>query len=426
MKGRTIGILALLAVSLHAIGAAQPCDLFSIAYGENLPEHYCECEYSANSFAFPVDTVLSEPAWFTATLDDLKQGLSAYWFSDDSVVMDVYAFCFSAVPSFSMTVAPNRMYEMDVELISKKLDELGSASSFLTALTPHIHIYTVHGGAGQVYCYPYNQGPHSTCDEALEIYPWMTYVCSEPENVYRMPYSRISSQGHAFIQWKHKPAKATQPTEPAAIRLTRGTCDGETVGSAILTDSLHVYQPDSALLVEMRAAQEDLWVHVKHEKGVTGRLRYFNNPKYVAPLAAYTNSTCVGKTLTVNQRTYDADTAFVDTFWVGGDTLRTQEVNLSFALNAVYDTVLVKESELRRGYVHSSGVVLRAYGDTVVDIVKDNTCTKRYYITVQSPTGTETVNGGQNARKQLINGQIVILVDDRQYNVLGQQINQNK
>ena len=408
-------------VSLQAVALTHPCDSFSMAYKENLPEHYCPCTYDSYMFRLPIDTVLSEPVWFTATVEDLKKGLSAYWFSDDRVVMDVYAFCVSSEPSFTFTVGPNSMAEMDNEKINKKLDELGDAAAFLTALTPHIHVYTVNGGSGQVYCHPYDQGPHSTCENALEMRPGMTYVCSEEENVYRLPYSKISSTGLAFIQWKHKPKKTGQPFETADIWLTLGACNGQEIGRVVLSDSLHVYQPASTDLLYARTSHQDVWVHVKHAAGVTGRVRYYNNPVFAEPKATATKTTCVGKKITLNERSYTSDTAFVDTLWVGHDTLQTQQVKLRFTLTTKYDTVRVAESELRRGYVHSSGVVLRSYGDTIFDIVKANTCTTRWQVTVLSPSGTEAIREERKAHKQLINGQLFILVDDRKYNVLGQQ-----
>lgn len=422
MKERYLYIVLLLALSLQVVAEVSPCDDFYGAYKEELPDTYCECTYNTFSFAFPVDSVLSEPTWFTATIDDLKQGLSAYWFSSDYVTMDVYAFCVSSVPTFSITIGPNSMYEMDMEKINKKIDEMGSTASFLTALTPHIHVYTRNGGAGHVYCYPYDQGPHSTCENALEMRPGMTYVCSEEENVYRLPYKSISSKGHAFIQWKHKPKKTSQSSQPADLWLTLDSCNGEEAARVTLSDSLHVYQPDSAMLVNARNAERDIWVHVKHAKGVPGRLKYYNNPKYAEPLPAVTQSSCAGKSIVVDNRAYYTDTAFVDTVWLGHDTLRTRQLSLSFTLNTKTDTVRATETEIRRGYVHSSGVVLREFGDTIFDVVKANTCTVRYLVTVLNTTGVETLNGHKGPRKQIRNGQLVILMDDKKYNILGQQL----
>lgn len=426
MGNRLLVVGMLLVLSLKAAAVlTHPCDSFSEAYKDKLPEFYCECEYNSFTFAFPIDTMLTEPVWFSATVDDLKQGLSAYWFSNDYVVMDVYAFCMSTVPTFSMTVGPNRMYEMDLEEINKRLEDLGNSAAYLTTLIPHIHVYTLNGGTGRVYCYPYDQGPHSTCENTLEMRPGMTFVCDQPENVYRLPYSSISSQGHAFIHWKHKPKKTSQNSQPAEVWITKGACDGTEVGRMTMTDSLHVYLLDSAMLVGARKAKTDLWVHVQHAEGIAGRLRYVNNPKYAEPLTDLKKSTCVGKTITVNERTYASDTAFTELLWVAADTLQTQQVKLSFSLTTKYDTVRVKESELRRGYVHSSGRVLYNYGDTIIDIEKANTCTVRWYITVLNPEGIEIVESGKKkveSRKIIENGQLFIIVDDRKYNVLGQQI----
>ena len=420
-----IGLLLLL--PLNAMAQATSCadDEFWKIYKDSLPKTYCECTYNTTPFAFPIDTVLTEPVWFSATMDDIKQGISAYWFSEDSVVMDVYAFCISHRPAFSMIVPPNRMYEMPVEEINKRLSELPGSAEYLKNLEPRMHVYTVHGGVGHVYCYPYNQGPHSTCEKALELRSWMTYVCEETENVYRLPANKIPAKGKAFLRWIHKPEHSNLKCKPADIRLALDSCDGQEVGRTTLTDSLHVYVFDSAMLVDARSAGRDVWVHVSHEEGIVGRLCYYANPKYAEGASDINESTCLGKTLTVNGREYASDTSFIEGVYVDRDTLLTQHVTLVFTEpTPIYDTVLVDPKDLKRGVVHNlTGAVLFNYGDTTIDVVVPNQCTKRYQVTVKDPTPVENVDAEQKgARKQIQNGRIIIFVDERKYNIVGQQI----
>ena len=412
---------------LNAMAQATSCaeDEFWKIYRDSLPETYCECTYNTIPFAFPIDTVLTEPVWFSAKMDDIKQGISAYWFSTDSVVMDVYAFCISHRPAISMIVPPNRMYEMPVEEINQRISELPGSTEYLKNLEPRMHVYTLHGGTGQVYCYPYNHGPHSTCEKAMEIRSGMTYVCEEAENVYRLPSKNIPAKGKAFLRWVHKPEHSNLKSQPAEIRLTLDSCTGEEVGRTLMTDSMHVYVFDSTLLISARAENRDLWINVQHEEGVVGRLRYYANPKYADGLPDINESICLGKTITVNGREYASDTTFIEGIYVARDTLSTQHVSLSFTEpTPIYDTVYVIEKDLKRGVVHElTGAVLFHYGDTTIDIVVPKQCTQRYQVTVKDPTPIEHIDAEQRgARKQLQNGRIIIFVDERKYNIVGQQI----
>ncbi len=412
---------------LQAMAQATSCadDEFWKVYKDSLPATYCECTYNTTPFAFPVDTVLTGSVWFSATMADVRQGISAYWFSTDSVALDIYAFCISHAPAFSMIVPPNRMYELPVEEINKRIDELPGSAEYLKTLEPRIHAYTLHGGVGTVYCYPYNHGPHSTCEKPMEMRSWMTYVCEEAENVYRIPASNIPSKGKAFLRWIHKPDHANLKSQPADIRLTLDSCDGEEVDRATITDSMHVYMFDSAMLVDARKAGRDVWVHVSHEEGSTGRLRYFANPKYAEGMPDIDKSICLGKTLTVNGREYNSDTTFVEGTYVNHDTLTIQHVTLTFTEpTPIYDTVLVDPKDLKRGVVHElTGAVLFNYGDTIIDILAPKQCTKRYQVTVKDPTPIENVDADRKgARKQIQNGRIIIFVDERKYNIVGQQI----
>lgn len=424
MKKYILGILLMMTTALcaqeqpaYAPQWSSRCD--SVQRILELPYYYCACEESSTEFSFPYEAEVSDTLWFTATMNDLRQGISAYWFANSSVTMEVYAFCTSKVPTITLTVGPNQMRDIDVAKINKKLEEMGDLAAAAEKMTPHIRVFPNNGGSGHVYCYPYDQGPHSTCEDPIPLRSGMTYVCDKEENVYRMEWSAIASSGKAFVHWKQLKNK------PCNIWLTLDSCTGEEIGRASLSDSLHVYMPDSAKLVDARKAKRSLWLHVKHAKGIVGRLYWYNNPKYQEPLAPMNKKTCEGKTLSANLRSYSTDTAFVDTVWVARDSLTTMEVNFTFTPPVMeFDTVAVAPGELSRGYVYKpSGSILRSYTDTIVEIKKNNTCTRRIQVTILNPEGTAFV-GATNGRSRKIiqNGQLFIYIDDRKYNVLGQEI----
>ena len=425
MKQSLLGIFLLLATTM----AAQPQPLLAPAWSDScemvqqvleLPNYYCRCKEGARTFAFPVEMMVKDTMWYTATMDDVLQGISAYWFSKSSVMMDVFAFCYSKAPTFSLSVGPNQMRDMDADVINAKLAALDEQAKLMAKeLTPHIRVYPQRGDSGKVYCYPYDQGPESKCDDPLPLRIGMTYVCDKEKNVYRMEWSSIAASGKSFIRWKQKQNKSCE------IWLTLDSCTGEEIGRATLSDSLHVYQPDSAQLVDARKAKRSLWLHVKHAAGYTGRVFCYNNPKYAEEaLDPVTKKTCYGKTLSQDFRTYTRDTSFIDTLWVNKDTLTTRQVTFTFTQPTIeYDTVYVTQTELASGYIYNTSI-FTAYGDYMVEIRKTGACTRYVQVTI-APEPTQGIDyvGHSDKRscKYLRNGQLFILIDDRKYNVLGQE-----
>lgn len=388
----------------------------------DLPYHYCSCSEKSTVFAFPLETEINDTVWYTASLNDLLNGVSAYWFSDVAVTMDIYAFCTSKVPTYSLTVGPNQMRDMDMAQVQQKLKNMTDQQKLMAqTLTPHMRVYPHKKGSGKVYCYPYNQGPESTCDNPLPLRPGMTYICEKEENVYRMEWSSVPSSCKAFVRWFQKKNK------PSELWLTLDSCNGLEIGRAQLSDSLHVYIPDSAALAAALNEKRSIWLHVKHDEGYVGRVFWYNNPKYTdQPSESLTKKTCEGKKITVNFMTFNSDTAFVDTLWVCNDTLAVQSVSLTFTQPPMeYDTIYASPTDLARGYRHSaSGTIFHEYKDSTVTVIRENACTRLIHISVlPNNQAVEYVGAAKgNNYKYIQNGKLFILVDDKKYNVLGQQI----
>ena len=95
------------------------------------PYYYYHCKYESETFQFPQDRIVKDTMWFDATVADLKQGLTAYWFADCAVTLDVYAFCVSKTPTISFTVGSNQMRDKSVDEINKKLDEMGGMAELM-------------------------------------------------------------------------------------------------------------------------------------------------------------------------------------------------------------------------------------------------------------------------------------------------------
>lgn len=366
-----IYILALLTATTIAAQQYAPQYLIDDCPGkyQGAPYYYCDCWNTAIAFSFPIERVVKDTMWYTATVDDVKQGVSANWYSNVSVTMEVYPFCTAKAPYITLTVGPNQMRELEVEKIQKKIDEMGEmAQTMMQTLTPRIRIYPHDKGQGEVYCYPYDQGPHSTCEKALPVFSGMTNVCSEAENVYQLTPARMHSKGRGFIAWKQK------DNLPATIYITQGSCTGPEIGRTVLTDSTHVMVLDSVKVLAAKTAKDTLYIHVEHSADYVGRMTYHGN--IIRNAQTIDTTFCQGKRLELHDTTLTTTCVYTkDTLWTKGDTLTwtTYKVNVTPA-DTITDTLRLKASQLPKNYNNVIYVPKDGWGDYEKLVHKKNTC----------------------------------------------------
>ena len=361
--------------------AQQQCEGFLPGF----PDHYCECRATSQVFQFPLEIEVTDTMWFSTTMDDLKQGMSAYWFSDCSISMEVYAFCSSNIPTITLTVGANQMREMDVTSINKKLEEMGDmAETMGKLLTPRLKVYP-KGGTGHIYCYPYDQGPHSTCENVLPVIPRMTYVCDQTDEVYEIKPSRIASNGAGFIRWKQK------DNQPGTIRLTRDSCNGPEIANETLMDSTHVLVLNADTMSALKKAGKSVFIHVTHEPGFTGRMFYHN--RIVWTESAVDTTICQGKGLQLGDTILMEETIYPnDTNWVLQDTLSCTTFYVSVEVPVVqYDTLLLRASQLPRTY-HNQYIPKDGWGDYEFVIHHANLCDDRYMVHVVHKVDSTTLD----------------------------------
>ena len=341
------------------------------------PYYYCECRNTSRPFQFPLEVQVTDTMWFSATIDDMRAGLSAYWFADCSITFEIYAFCSSKVPTMTMTVGQNQMREMSIEDINAKLEQMGDQAELLgQVLTPRVRVYPNNGGSGTVYCFPYDQGPKSTCDSLLTIVPGMTYVCDQQEEVYELTPNKMSAAGKGFIRWKQK------KNLPGTIRLTVDSCNGPEIANVTLSDSMRVYVLDSTQIIALKNADRSMFVHVSHDSTHVGRIVYRNSIKWDEQ--TIDTVICQGKSLQL------ADTVLTESTFFGGDTLWKKADSLSLTgyrltiepPTPVYDTLRLKAAQLPYNY-RNNIIPQNGWGDYDFTIHKADRCDERYLLHVE-------------------------------------------
>ena len=343
------------------------------------PYYYCQCRNNSRPFAFPMIVEVTDTMWFSATFNDMKQGLCAYWFADCSVTFEVYAFCNSKVSAIKMTIGKNQMREMSIEDIQTKLDQMGEQAEMLgQVLTPRMRVYPnkeAGNTGGTVYCYPYDQGPVSTCDSLLPVIPGMTYVCDQMENVYELDPSRISTKGQGFIRWKQK------KNMPGTIRLTTDSCNGPEIANVTLTDSMRVMVLDSAVMKQIKNANKSVFVHVTHDSSYVGRIIYRNTLQWSNQVIDTT--ICQGKGLQLKDTILTQSTYYGgDTLWIEKDLLSLTGYNLTVTEPEVqYDTLLLRATQLP--YNYRNKIIPRdGWGDYDFTIHQADKCDERILVHV--------------------------------------------
>lgn len=346
------------------------------------PYYYCDCWFNSQQYDFPLKTQITDTVWFTATVSQLKQGLSAYWFSNSSVTIEVYAFCASKEPTISLTVGPNQMREMDVAKINSKLDEMPNVD-VISTLTPRIRVYPNNGGSGTVYCYPYDAGPRSTCSQSLPMLPRMTFVCDTTNSVYELRPSYISSNGKGFIHWKQK------RNLPCTITLHADSCDGAVLAQRSLSDSTRVFMLDDAMMRQMKNAGRSIFVEVEHADGFTGRVVYYNTIQTETFEADTT--ICQGQMIELPDTVLMETTIYRDTLWRAADTLSFSIFNLIVDTPVVqYDTLLLKSKDLPKIYRNQERIAKDGWGDYDFTIHYTDACDEHWKVHVEHLISRET------------------------------------
>lgn len=348
------------------------------------PDHYCDCWDQAIPFRLYMDTVLSGTTWFKGSIADLQRGLTAYWFADNgtSVSFEVYAWCSSPFPSKTQQIPANRMKEMDVAEINELIKKMGQAGDVLTgAVDPHILVTVKGDGSGRVLCYPYNEGPHSTCEDALKLINRMIYVRNETEDVYVLP--KETSRSRIGLRWKQEKDSA------CTLYFTKDSCNGQIVaGPVTLTDSMHIWLPDSAAMAQARN-QYPLYLHATSSANLAGRLTFFTAMKADSTLSTDT-TLCEGKCLQLGARQFCSDTTIVDTTFLSGDSLVYTHYQVHFnAPKPQSKTISITQKQIDNGYLWMGEHLVRGFGKDTVIIEKENECTQIFYLTVNHKTNTQ-------------------------------------
>jgi len=303
----------ILAALLLAPCASAQTDCEILRDQNGWPMHYCDCQNDHTKLmALPIDTTITDSIWFKSTLKVfINSGMTAYLYSETDVYFDIYQRCTTPKTLLDTVIKQNRAFEIDGETLQQKLAENGQSNANM-AIYVCIHP-AEEGKSSRVLCYPYGQGPASTCEDILPIVPAMTFVSSHPEDVYELPTTIMPEKGEMRVEWFNH-------TGACLLKVTRGTCDGEVELEAGLDEP---YILHNELLQKARENGENLYLHFIHAEGTTGRVQV-NRIDYID---LYTDTTiCQGNGLQLT------DTLLTETTIYPYDTIQ-QDANLFHVLN---------------------------------------------------------------------------------------------
>lgn len=231
-----------------------------------VPSYYCECYEENTSFKLPMDITPNASKWYGCTLGQLKNGMTAYLYSDCDVTLDIYGSCALSSPSYTYTFAQNQARDVDgdkvVEKMTEKLAEYGM--SYDENMSVYFRISPVGKGTARLLCYAYNEGPASTCSDVLPLLMSMTFVSSHPNDVYQLSADQLPDTNGVSVHW--------DSDVNCTLSISRGSCTAAAVLEAEVLAG-DTYRLPMELLNEVRESGEDLYLQFGHKKNTVGRLR---------------------------------------------------------------------------------------------------------------------------------------------------------
>ena len=231
-----------------------------------VPSYYCECKEKNTAFQLPMDITINGSNWYKCTLGQLKDGMTAYLYSDCDVTLEVYGDCAFSSPDYTHTFEQNQARNMDgdkiVEKVKKKLEEYGM--SYSDKMSVYYRISPVGNGTGRLLCCAYNQGPASTCSDILPLLMSMTFVSSHPNDIFLLTADQLPETDGVRVRW--------ESDTNCTLRITRGNCNAEALLEVEVTAG-DTYRLPMDLINEVRESADKLYLQFTHPENTVGRIR---------------------------------------------------------------------------------------------------------------------------------------------------------
>ena len=308
------------------------------------PAHYCDCkEMTAKNrlTELPFDITISDSTWYKTSAKIFLDGFTAYLYSESDIQLDVYWSCnFPVVLLHSAVVPKNQTRDFSSEDIKSKLEAHG-ITDFDENMPLYVCFYPINGTGGRFICYPSDNGPHSTCDDALSLLPKMTFVTSHDNDVYLMTSNQVASDSVMYVRWEE------DNNYPCHLSITHGACDGDTVMQHDFLESNSRYYLNPDTLASLFATNDSLYLHFAHDPSAAGRIRL--QARSIAYKTIATDTTiCEGMGLQLADTLLTETTQYTyDTVYHSNYTYRILQYNLTVTPPEMeYDTIIVSAADL--------------------------------------------------------------------------------
>ena len=348
--------IPMLFVSVGNIYARTDCS----GYKETYPDHYCACNYDCTriqNLSGLKNLTFNDSIWFKTTLKTFTEaGMTAYLFSESDVQVDIYQNCRTENKMYQFTVSQNQTRDLDHQTILDKLEQNGASSSANTAI--YVLFYPLEEGADcRLMCYPYNTGPNSTAVDPLPVLIGMTYVSSHANDVYELKAEAIPTTYALYTQWKE------ENNAPCNLKVTRGSANGPVVAEHDFLSAETNFYFDPALLAEVSASGESLYMHYEHDASAAGRIQVVEGKVSEKTIDV---TECQGKTYQINGTVFTESAVYTTMAWINATTLEKATYNIVFTEpEAQYDTLRVHVADMP--YTYQGQFTIPVSGDCDYD-----------------------------------------------------------
>lgn len=271
-KTYTFILAILLAMPSFAQITEENCmEDYQIKYG--YPSYFCDCELQSKPKdrtlrKLPFDITTTDTVWYKSYVKTFIDGATAYLYSDCDITMVIMVNCtnFKGQPTYKeQVVQSNQSRVVDMkkvqELLNANPDMAGSNAAIKVGIFP-----SQVGVESRFICVPYGTGPHSTCEDCLQLIPTMDMISSNPDDVYVLKAKVLPETDELIVAWSDTATNAT-----CQLSITQGSCDGAQVAAVELKSGTK-YQIPEQLIQQLRATGEDLYLHFNHDEGTVGTI----------------------------------------------------------------------------------------------------------------------------------------------------------